>query len=106
MRRTNTPKCALRDLYVRIKDRLRQDELESEWVLGSYIICVSANQPGRLDSDLLAWLRFALLPVGCGVSFFASTPNLTGGAGPVFCGCNGAMVGCRGIGGMGGTGGA
>lgn len=57
---------------------------------------------------LLAALKFALLPVGWGVNLFAGVPNLTGGAGPVFCGCNGAAAGgCScGIGGIGGTGGA
>lgn len=53
----------------------------------------------------VAWERFALLPVGCGRSLLAaSAPKLTGGAGPVFCGCNGAGIWC--CWGIGGTGGA
>jgi hypothetical protein len=56
-------------------------------------------------SNLLALARLAL-PVGCGVSFLAAcTPNLIGGAGPVFCGTSGCAVGIDGIGGMGGIGG-
>ena len=61
---------------------------------------------GCVEQSLQALDKLAFLPVGCGVNLFAGVPNLTGGAGPVFCGIKGAAAGCCwGTGGTGGIGG-
>ena len=67
--------------------------LEAERVLGCYVksACCSKELSGELN--LLAEDKFALRPVGCAVSF-GVVPNLTGGAGPVFCGIRGAGICC------------
>lgn len=58
-------------------------------------------RPQNTEINSLALAKLAL-PVGWGVNFFAAgcTPNLTGGAGPVFCATRGAGIwsGMRGMG--------
>lgn len=83
----------------------RTTSLEAKGVLRGCEIVSFISLHSSNGFNLLAFAKLAL-PVGCGVSFFAAcTPNLIGGAGPVFCGTNGCAVGIDGIGGMGGMGG-
>lgn len=65
------------------------------------VLClVSQEGTNGQHINLLACAKLALRPVACGCNFL--TPNLMSGAGPVFCGTNGAGDDCCGIGGTGG----